>query len=77
MHVQPLICVHDVEASSRWYPQLLGCQCGHGGFAYERLNDRGRLVLQLHRRDVLHHHGPLGDPDGYTVVLASPLDAAA
>jgi predicted enzyme related to lactoylglutathione lyase len=29
---------------------------------YERLNDGDRLVLQLHRWDVEHHHGPLGDP---------------
>lgn len=55
MHLQPLICVRDVEASSRWYPQLLGCQCGHGGFAYERPNHQGRLMLPLDtRRAGLH-----------------------
>jgi catechol 2,3-dioxygenase-like lactoylglutathione lyase family enzyme len=62
MRPQPLICVSDVETSSRWYQQLLGCESGHGGTEYERLVSRGQLILQLHRWDVAHHHGPLGDP---------------
>jgi len=63
MQLTPLICVEDVEASSRWYQQLLGCMSDHGGSHYERLNaPDGRLLLQLHRWDVDHHHGPLGDP---------------
>jgi len=63
MHLAPLICVRDVEASSHWYQQLLGCERGHGGSEYERLNANGRLVLQLHKWEVEHHHGPLGDPE--------------
>lgn len=60
---QPIICVSDVEASSRWYQQLLGCQSAHGGPEYERLvAGDGSLILQLHRWDVGHHHGPIGDP---------------
>jgi len=63
MQLAPLICVRDVPASSRWYQHLLGAQSGHGGDEYERINDaEGRLVLQLHRWDVGHDHGPLGDP---------------
>ena len=64
MHPQPLICVRDVEASSRWYQRLLGLASDHGGPNYERLVtcDGRRLVLQLHRWDVDHHHGPIGDP---------------
>jgi catechol 2,3-dioxygenase-like lactoylglutathione lyase family enzyme len=64
MHPQPLICVRDVEASSRWYQRLLGCASDHGGPNYERLVSRHdrRLVMQLHRWDVDHHHGPIGDP---------------
>jgi catechol 2,3-dioxygenase-like lactoylglutathione lyase family enzyme len=58
-----LICVHDVEASSRWYQRLLGCQSAHGGSEYERLESQGRLVLQLHRWEVKHHHGAIGDPN--------------
>ena len=63
MRAQPLICVKDVEASSRWYQRLLGCQSAHGGHEYERLELNGRQVLQLHRWEVEHHHGPIGDPN--------------
>ena len=48
MHPQPLICVQDVPASSRWYQALLGCQSGHGGPEYEQLIGDGRMVMQLH-----------------------------
>lgn len=78
MQLAPLICVHDVEASSRWYQQLLRCQSGHGGDQYERLTFDGRLILQLHRWDVEHDHGPLGDPElrpyGNGVLLWFELD---
>ena len=62
MRLQPLICVHDVEASSRWYQRLLACQSAHGGPDYERLVSHGNLILQLHNWAVEHHHGPIGDP---------------
>lgn len=63
MRAQPLICVDDVEAASRWYQRLLGCRSAHGGTEYERLVDEdGDLILQLHRWDVEHDHGPIGDP---------------
>ena len=32
-----MIAVRDVEASSRWYQQLLGLRSDHGGPNYERL----------------------------------------
>lgn len=35
MKPQPLIAVSDVEASSRWYCELLGAVSGHGGRDYE------------------------------------------
>lgn len=63
MRPQPLIAVRDVEASSRWYQRLLGCESAHGGAEYERLVAGGVLVLQLHRFGVEHHHGPIGDPE--------------
>jgi catechol 2,3-dioxygenase-like lactoylglutathione lyase family enzyme len=62
MRPQPLIAVRDVAASSRWYQALLGCESGHGGSEYERLEANGRLIMQLHDWDVDHHHGNLGDP---------------
>jgi catechol 2,3-dioxygenase-like lactoylglutathione lyase family enzyme len=63
MRPQPLIAVADVEASSRWYQHLLGCQSAHGGPEYERLVSGGLLVLQLHRFEITDHHLPIGDPD--------------
>ena len=63
MRAQPLISVTDVEASSRWYQRLLNCESAHGGPEYERLVADGKLILQLHRWDVDHHHGPIGDAE--------------
>ena len=62
MRPQPLICVRDVEASSRWYQRLLGCRSGHGGSQYEQLVANGQLLMQLHSWHVGHHHGPIGNP---------------
>ena len=45
MRPQPLIAVRDVEATSRWYQRLLGCESAHGGAEYERLTVGGELVL--------------------------------
>jgi catechol 2,3-dioxygenase-like lactoylglutathione lyase family enzyme len=78
MRPQPLIAVTDVEASSRWYQALFGCESGHGGDSYERLLADGRLILQLHRFEVEHHHGPIGDsadkPYGNGVLLWFEVD---
>ena len=62
MRPQPLIAVQDVEASSRWYQRVLGCESGHGGKDYERLLFEGDLILQLHHWDA-HEHPHMGDPD--------------
>src|SRR5579883_1773998 len=62
MFPQPLICVRDVEASSRWYQRLLNCQSGHGGGHYEQLVSNGKLLMQLHNWQTEHHHGAIGDP---------------
>ena len=79
MKPQPLIAVSDVEASSRFYQTLLGCKSGHGGAEYERLvSPEGVLILQLHRWDVTHHHGAIGDlekkPYGNGVLLWLEID---
>ena len=44
MRPQPLISVTDVPRSSSWYQELLGCESGHGGDAYERLLRDGTLL---------------------------------
>jgi len=84
MRPQPLIAVSDVEASSRWYQRLLGCDSAHGGREYERLIYRGALVMQLHSFEAAHHHGRIGNPDdrpfGNGVLLwfeVDDFDAAA
>jgi predicted enzyme related to lactoylglutathione lyase len=59
---QTLVAVRDVEASSRWYQELLGLRSDHGGPHYERLLSGGTLVLQLHHWDTEHDHGHIGDP---------------
>ena len=78
MRPQPLIAVTDVEASSRWYQRLLNCQSAHGGPNYERLVANGTLILQLHKFEVEHHHGPIGDRDdkpyGNGVLLSFEVD---
>jgi len=70
---QPLICVTDVEASSRWYQRLLGCRGAHGGSEYEQLVKDGWLILQLHGFEVAHDHGLIGNranrPYGNGVLL--------
>lgn len=78
MRPQPLVCVSDVEAVSRWYQHLLGVRSGHGGPHYERLYRGDDLVLQLHHWDVEHEHGPIGDrakkPYGNGVLLWFEVD---
>jgi catechol 2,3-dioxygenase-like lactoylglutathione lyase family enzyme len=62
MRPQPLLAVTDVEASSRWYQRLLGCQSGHGGPVYEQLLWNGQIVAQLHSFKSDHSHGAIGNP---------------
>lgn len=82
MRVQPLITVRDVEASSRWYQELLACESGHGDPEYEMLLKDGHLLLQLHHWND-HEHPNMSDPDaaphGYGVLLwfeTATFDAA-
>ncbi len=57
-----MIAVADVVTASLWYQYVLGATSGHGGAEYEQLLVDGQMVMQLHRLDVGHHHGTLGDP---------------
>ena len=61
MQTLPMICVHDVQASSRWYQAVLGARSGHGGAEYEQIVIGERIVLQLHRWEA-HEHPHLGNP---------------
>ncbi|WP_043782202.1 VOC family protein [Rhodococcus sp. JVH1] len=62
MRAQPLLAVDDVERAGEWYRKVLDARRGHGGRDYEQLLVDGHMILQLHRLDEGHHHGPLGDP---------------
>ena len=57
-----MLAVSDVEESSRWWQVVLGATSGHGGPEYEQLLVDGRMVLQLHRLEIGHHHGTIGEP---------------
>ena len=78
MEPQPLVAVRDVEASSLWYRELLGCESGHGGPDYERLVSGDHIILQLHRWDA-DDHPHMGDPEsgpcGNGVLLWFQTDA--
>jgi catechol 2,3-dioxygenase-like lactoylglutathione lyase family enzyme len=58
VEAQPLIAVHDVRASSRWYATLLAADPlpdhKHRDL-YDRVFSSGRLILQLHAWDEEHH----------------------
>ena len=75
---QPLISVADVEKTSLWYQQVLGATSGHGGPEYEQLLVDGKLIMQLHRLEVGHHHDTIGDPSqptGNGVAIWFEVDA--
>lgn len=62
----PIIAVQDVQHSSRWYQQLLGCPNSHHGSAvFDQILDSDGTVLLC-----LHHWGDHGHPS-----LTSPADA--
>ncbi len=60
---QPIIGVNDVEKSSEWYQQLLGCKSSHGGSEFEMLaDDDGVIFLCLHKWNV-HEHPTMSNAD--------------
>lgn len=80
---QPLLAVHDVRRSSRWYATLLDGERtselmdSDHAHLYDRILSDGRLVLQLHAWDV-EHHPNLVDADlapvGHGVLVWFELD---
>ncbi len=61
MYCTPMLVVRDVEASSRWYQELLGVESGHGGPEFEMLMHQGRMLLLLHHLEI-DEHPVLMDP---------------
>jgi catechol 2,3-dioxygenase-like lactoylglutathione lyase family enzyme len=63
MKIDPIIAVRDVEASARWYQQILGCRRVHGGsktFAVLVSQD-DEVLLCLHKWEE-HHHPTMANP---------------
>ena len=55
MKCYPMISVSDVEASSRWYRELVGLTSGHGGDEFEMLMAGQELALMLRHADSGEH----------------------
>jgi hypothetical protein len=48
--METIIGVNNVEKSSIWYQELLGCKSCHGGNTFEILGDQdGNTILCLHK----------------------------
>jgi hypothetical protein len=80
VEAQPLIAVHNVRASSRWYADLLAADAlpdhPHRDM-YDRIWRSGRLLLQLHAWDVEDHPNLVdanAAPPGHGVVLWFQVD---
>jgi catechol 2,3-dioxygenase-like lactoylglutathione lyase family enzyme len=78
---QPLIAVRDVQASARWYAELLGARVDETpsdhGHVYERLYTGKQLLMQLHGWDHEEHPNLVGAdraPVGHGVLLWFELD---
>ena len=70
MRAETMLFVKDVEATSKWYQDVLGMRSGHGGPEYEMLMDGDTLLLQLHQLDADHDHGVgLSGPVGHGVLV--------
>jgi uncharacterized glyoxalase superfamily protein PhnB len=56
-HIDPIIAVRDVEASSEWYQQVFGCKSMHGGSEFDVLVTQNEEVMIC-----LHKWGAHGHP---------------
>lgn len=66
--IWPIIAVRDVEFSSRWYQQILGCPNSHPGSAvFDQILDLDGTVLLC-----LHHWGDHGHPSLLSPEAAPP-----
>ena len=80
VRAQPLIAVRSVEASTRWYSQLLGVRdlgVSEHSHIYQRLLHGGSLVLQLHAWDEEDHPNLVNAdaaPVGHGVLLWFEID---
>ena len=62
IRTETIIGVNNVEKSSIWYQELLGCKNNHGGDKFEILADQDdTVILCLHKWQV-HSHPTLSNP---------------
>ena len=62
IRTEPIIGVENVEKSSKWYQELLGCKSNHGGETFEMLADQDNTsILNLHKWEE-HNHPTLSNP---------------
>ena len=63
MKMDPIIAVKNVEASSKWYQQLLQCKSMHGGTEFDILTTpSGDVLLCLHKWRQ-HDHPTMQNPE--------------
>ena len=63
VRTETIIGVDDVEKSSNWYQELLGCKSNHGGEKFEILtNQEDTVILCLHKW-AEHDHPTLSNPE--------------
>ncbi len=61
IRTEPIIGVKNVEESSKWYQELLGCKSNHGGEYFEILADQDdTTILNLHKWEE-HSHPTLSN----------------
>ncbi|MGI9552951.1 MAG: VOC family protein [Aurantibacter sp.] len=63
IRTEPIIGVKDVEKSSKWYQDLLGCRSNHGGDTFEVLVDKDDTVILCLHKWGEHEHPTLSAPD--------------
>jgi len=62
IRTEPIIGVENVEKSSKWYQELLGCKSNHGEETFEMLADEDNTtILNLHKWEE-HNHPTLSNP---------------
>ena len=77
MRTETMIAVRDVEASSEWYRQLLGCRSDHGGPEFDRLVNADTVLLLLHHWGAPEHPSmlsPTEGPIGHGLVIYFRVD---
>ena len=63
IRAEPIIGVDNVEKSSKWYQELLGCKNAHGGDTFEILADQDDTVILCLHKWGEHEHPTLSSSE--------------